>query len=41
MTLPDSSMTAYDISLQFQEMDPITDSDYSELDNNNDDVIGF
>ena len=41
MTLPDSSMTAYDITMQFQEMDPITDSDYSELDNNNDDVIGF
>lgn len=41
MTLPDSSMTAYDITMQFQEMDPITDSDYSELDNNTDDVIGF
>ena len=41
MTLPDSSMTAYDITMQFQEMDPITDSDYSELDNNADDVIGF
>ena len=28
MTLPDSSMTAYDIGMSFQEMDPILDSDY-------------
>lgn len=41
MTLPNSSMTAYEISMGFMEMDPITDSDYTELDNNNDTVIGF
>ena len=28
MTLPDSSMTAYEIGLSLQEMDPILDSDY-------------
>ena len=41
MTLPNSSMTAYEISMGFQELDPIIDQDYAELDNNQDDVIGF
>ena len=41
MTLPNSSMTAYDISMQFTELDPIVDMDYSELDGDNDNVIGF
>ena len=41
MTLPDSSMTAYQITMQFMELDPILDTDYTELDNNTDDVIGF
>ena len=41
MTLPNSSMTAYDISMSFTELDPIVDMDYSELDGDNDNVIGF
>ena len=41
MTLPNSSMTAYEIGMSFQEMDPIIDQDYSELDNNQDNIIGF
>ena len=41
MTLPNSSMTAYQIGMTFQEMDPIIDQDYSELDNNQDNIIGF
>ena len=41
MTLPNSSMTAYEISMGFQELDPIIDQDYAELDNNQDDIIGF
>ena len=41
MTLPDSSMTAYQITMQFMELDPILDTDYTVLDNNTDDVIGF
>tara|TARA_B100000131_G_scaffold280613_1_gene286668 strand:- start:944 stop:1069 length:126 start_codon:yes stop_codon:yes gene_type:complete len=41
MTLPNSSMTAYEISMGFQELDPIIDQDYAELDNNQDSIIGF
>ena len=41
MTLPNSSMTAYEIGMSFQEMDPIIDQDYAELDNNQDNIIGF
>ncbi len=36
MTLPDSSMTAYEIGLSLQEMDPILDSDYGS-----DNEIGY
>ena len=32
MTLPNSAMTAYEISMSFQEMDPILDSDYGSSD---------
>ena len=32
MTLPDSSMTAYEMSLSFKELEPVLDSDYSYLD---------
>jgi len=38
MTLPNSSMTAYEISLTMQELDPIFDEDYE---NDNDATIGF
>jgi hypothetical protein len=45
MTLPDSSMTAYEMSLSFKELEPILDSDYSYLDNDsmegNATVIGY
>jgi len=38
MTLPNSSMTAYEITLSMQELDPIFDEDYE---NDNDATIGF
>lgn len=38
MTLPNSSMTAYEIRLDMQELDPIFDEDYA---NDNDTTIGF
>ena len=45
MTLPDSSMTAYEMSLSFKELEPILDSDYSHLDDDSTDpdgtVIGY
>ena len=41
MTLPDSSMTAYEITMSLQEMDPVLDQDYSRLDGDSDQVIGY
>ena len=32
MTLPNASMTAYEITLNFQELDPILDTDYADVD---------
>ena len=32
MTLPNASMTAYEITLNFQELDPILDTDYLDVD---------
>lgn len=37
----DRSMTAYRLSLQFQELEPIFDDEYYEIDNNADRFIGF
>ncbi len=37
MTLPNSAMTAYEIGMGFQEMEPILDEDYST----SDDEIGY
>jgi hypothetical protein len=37
----DSSMTAYELSLTFQELVPIFDDDYFEIDKNQDTSIGF
>lgn len=37
----EKSMTAYRISLQFQELEPIFDDEYFEIDGNNDRFIGF
>jgi hypothetical protein len=41
MTYTDSSMTAYELSLTFQELVPIFDDDYFEIDKNQDTSIGF
>ena len=41
MTLPDGSMAAYNISMTFSELEPIYDSDYSALDNDQDTMIGY
>lgn len=41
MTYTDSSMTAYELSLTFQELEPIFDDEYYELDKNSDTSIGF
>ena len=38
---PYRTMTAYQLTMQFGELDPIYDSDYTALDNNNDTVIGY
>jgi hypothetical protein len=40
-TYTDSSMTAYELSLTFQELEPIFDDEYYELDKNDDTSIGF
>jgi hypothetical protein len=39
--MTDSSMTAYELSLTFQELEPIFDDDYFEIDKNQDTSIGF
>jgi len=41
MTLPNKSMTAYEIQMSMQELDPIFDQDYTDLDGNNDSMIGY
>jgi hypothetical protein len=41
MTYTDSSMTAYELSLTFQELEPIFDDEYYDIDKNNDTSIGF
>lgn len=41
MTYTDSSMTAYELSLTFQELEPIFDDEYYEIDKNKDTSIGF
>ena len=42
MSFPDGSMTSYEISMQFQELEPIFNDDYSKLPGgNNDTVIGY
>ena len=37
----EKSMTAYRLSLQFQELEPIFDDEYYDIDKNKDDQIGF
>ena len=41
MTYEDSSMVSYSLTLSFQELVPIFNSDYSLLDNDSDDILGF
>ena len=38
---PYRTMTAYQLTMQFGELDPIYDNDYSELDNDTNTVIGY
>jgi hypothetical protein len=38
---PEPSMTSYEMSLTFKELEPIFDDDYKQLDNNNDTFIGY
>ena len=38
---PYRTMAAYQLTLAFNELDPIYDSDYSELDKDRDQVIGY
>ena len=41
MTYEDSSMVSYSLSLSFQELEPVFNSDYEDEDNNTDQIIGF
>lgn len=41
MTYEDGSMTSYRLTMQFQELTPIYEDDYSVIDGNNDDIIGY
>ena len=34
-------MTSYEITMQFQELEPIFNDDYTKLDGNNDTTIGY
>ena len=38
---PSRTMTSYQLTLQFNELDPIYDTDYTELDNDQDNTIGY
>ena len=38
---PYRTLTSYQLTMQFSELDPIYDSDYSELDKDKDQVIGY
>ena len=40
-TFENTSMVAYDITLNFQELEPIFHDDYSKLDDNQDESIGY
>ena len=41
MTFADGLMTSYEITMQFQELEPIFNDDYKKLDGDNDSVIGY
>ena len=41
MTYEDSSMVSYSLTLSFQELEPIFNNDFENLDNNADQTVGF
>ena len=41
MTYEDSSMVSYSLTLSFQELEPVFNSDFEKEDNNTDQIIGF
>ena len=40
-TYEDSSMIAYEVQFSFQELEPVFNQDYSQLDGNSDESIGY
>ena len=40
-TYENSSMVAYEMSMSFTELEPIFHDEYTDLDNNTDESIGF
>ena len=40
-TFPDGAMTSYSLQLNFKELEPVFDSDYKDLDSDNDSSIGY
>ena len=40
-TFYNNSMTAYELTMQFKELTPIYDNDYTDLDKNADTYIGY
>jgi hypothetical protein len=41
MSFKDGAMVSYQLDLTFQELEPIYDDDYSELDTDKDNFIGY
>ena len=41
MTYEDSSMVQYEITFAFKELDPIYNSDYTDLDSDTDQSVGY
>ncbi len=40
-TYEDSSMVAYEVQFSFQELEPVFNQDYADLDGNTDEFIGY
>jgi len=38
---PYRTLTSYQLTLNFSELDPIFDDDYTDLDDNDDQVLGY
>ena len=41
MSFEDGAMVSYQVDLTFQELEPIYDDDYTEIDRDKDDYIGY